>query len=95
MTALDANGDFDGNRVPGAVPENVLRTVVMGIVDDAEAVEIDRAEGDNSISFTVHVASGDVGRVIGRHGRTAQAIRQVVHASAFPEGLTVDVDFAD
>ncbi|MBP7928548.1 MAG: KH domain-containing protein [Acidimicrobiia bacterium] len=95
MTAFDSDGDFDGNRVAGAVPENVLRTVVMGIVDDAEAVEVDRSEGDNSVSFVVHVAPGDVGRVIGRHGRTAQAIRQVVHASAFSEGLSVEVDFAD
>ena len=43
----------------------------------------------------VKVGPGDLGRVIGRRGRTAQSIRTVVRAAATRDGVEVDVDFAD
>ncbi|NBQ45520.1 MAG: KH domain-containing protein [Actinobacteria bacterium] len=46
-------------------------------------------------SFKLRVADGDLGRVIGRRGRTAQSIRAVVRAAASRDNAEVDVDFLD
>jgi predicted RNA-binding protein YlqC (UPF0109 family) len=47
------------------------------------------------VQLEVRTADGDMGRVIGRRGRTAQSIRTVVRAAAAKDGVDVDVDFAD
>ncbi|MEO7370950.1 MAG: KH domain-containing protein [Ilumatobacteraceae bacterium] len=73
----------------------VLTHVVRSIVDDAEAVQVDPVEGRNRLKLEVKVGPGDLGRVIGRRGRTAQSIRTVVRAAATRDGVEVDVDFVD
>ncbi len=73
----------------------VLTHVVRSIVDDAEAVRVDAVEGRNRLKLEVKVGPGDLGRVIGRRGRTAQSIRTVVRAAATRDGVEVDVDFVD
>jgi uncharacterized protein len=73
----------------------VLTHVVRSIVDDAEAVHVDAVEGRNRLKLEVKVGPGDLGRVIGRRGRTAQSIRTVVRAAATRDGVEVDVDFVD
>jgi hypothetical protein len=47
------------------------------------------------VTLEVRTAPGDLGRVIGKRGRTAQSIRAVVRAAATRDGVEVDVDFAD
>jgi uncharacterized protein len=81
----------------GAAPTAtaVLTHVVRSIVDDAEAVRVDAVEGRNRLKLEVKVGPGDLGRVIGRRGRTAQSIRTVVRAAATRDGVEVDVDFVD
>lgn len=73
----------------------VLQHVVRSIVDDPEAVTVDAREDDDKVYLEVRVGSGDLGRVIGRRGRTAQSIRTVVRAAASRDGVDVDVDFLD
>lgn len=73
----------------------VLQHVVRSIVDDPEAVSVDAREDDDKVFLEVRVGSGDLGRVIGRRGRTAQSIRTVVRAAASRDGVDVDVDFLD
>ncbi|HEX3089478.1 MAG TPA: KH domain-containing protein [Ilumatobacteraceae bacterium] len=73
----------------------VLTHVVRSIVDDADAVQVDAVEGRNRLKLEVKVGPGDLGRVIGRRGRTAQSIRTVVRAAATRDGVEVDVDFVD
>jgi predicted RNA-binding protein YlqC (UPF0109 family) len=73
----------------------VLKHVVRSIVDDADAVHVDAVEGRNRLKLEVKVGPGDLGRVIGRRGRTAQSIRTVVRAAATRDGVEVDVDFVD
>ena len=73
----------------------VLTHVVRSIVDDPEQVTVDSSESHGKVRLEVRVGPGDLGRVIGRRGRTAQSIRTVVRAAATRDGVDVDVDFVD
>ena len=68
---------------------------MRSIVDDPEQVTVDSSESHGKVRLEVRVGPGDLGRVIGRRGRTAQSIRTVVRAAATRDGVDVDVDFAD
>ena len=92
----DGQDDDDGaNRIPAATARAVLDYLVRALVDDPDAVEIDAAEGRRGISLRVSCAPGDMGRVIGKRGRTANAVRAVTRAAAVRDGVEVDVDFVD
>jgi predicted RNA-binding protein YlqC (UPF0109 family) len=73
----------------------VLTHVVRSIVDAPDAVRVEEAPGRNRVKLEVSVGDGDLGRVIGRRGRTAQSIRTLVRAAAARDGVDVDVDFVD
>ena len=83
------------NLVPAPTATAVLQHVVRSIVDDPDAVNVDAREEDEKVSLEVRVGAGDLGRVIGRRGRTAQSIRTVVRAAASRDGVDVDIDFVD
>lgn len=85
----------DPNKVQGASARAVLEYLVGQLVDDAEAVEVEVGEGRRGLSLEVRCAPGDMGRLIGRRGRTAQAIRTVVRAAAAKDGVDADVEFVD
>jgi predicted RNA-binding protein YlqC (UPF0109 family) len=85
----------NANQIPAPTATAVLTHVVRSIVDDADAVRVDAVEGRNRLKLEVKVGPGDLGRVIGRRGRTAQSIRTVVRAAATRDGVEVDVDFVD
>jgi uncharacterized protein len=85
----------DGNRLVGSISRDVLEYVAKAIVDDPESVVVEVDEGRNSVSLRLNVSPDDMGRVIGRRGRTAQAIRTVVRAAAAREGLDAHVDIVD
>ena len=88
------DGD-DGNRLVGSTSRAVLDYVAKAIVDDPDSVTVEVDEGSRSISLRLNVSPDDMGRVIGRRGRTAQAIRTVVRAAAAREGLDAHVDIVD
>jgi predicted RNA-binding protein YlqC (UPF0109 family) len=73
----------------------VLEQVVRALVDDPDAVRIEVAERGRRVVLDVHVAPGQLGRVIGRQGRTAKSIRTLVRAAASRDGVEVDIDFVD
>ena len=83
------------NLVPAPVATAVLTHVVRSIVDDPEAVKVEGFPDGDKIVLEVRVGEGDLGRVIGRRGRTARSIRTVVRAAATRDGVDVDVDFVD
>ena len=62
---------------------------------DPDAVTVEAIEGRRGITLEVRTAPGDMGRVIGRRGRTAASIRTVVRAAATKDHVDVDVDFVD
>ncbi|MDE0803298.1 MAG: KH domain-containing protein [Acidimicrobiales bacterium] len=79
--------------IPTAV--SVCEFICKSIVSDPDAVDIEVDGDDGRFELTVTVGDGDTGRVIGRRGRTAQAIRAVVRAAAAKDDAEVDVEFAD
>jgi uncharacterized protein len=85
----------DPNELPAPTANAVLEHVVRGLVEDPDAVRIDTEQRGRRTILEVHVAPGELGRVIGRRGRTAQSIRTVVRAAATRDGVEIDVDFVD
>jgi uncharacterized protein len=83
------------NLVPAPVATAVLDHVVRSIVDNPEAVKVEGFPDGDKILLEVRVGDGDLGRVIGRRGRTAMSIRAVVRAAAVRDGVEIDVDFVD
>ena len=95
MNPVDSDGSALANQVPAPVTTAVLTHIVRSMVDDPEAVTITASEGRGRTKLEVRVGQGDLGRVIGRRGRTAQSIRTVARAAATRDGVDVDVDFVD
>ncbi len=89
----DAEFDTDGELAPTAVA--VLTHIVKSIVDDPEAVTVDVDDSGRRLTLNVRVGEGDLGRVIGRRGRTASSIRTVARAAASKDGVDIDVEFLD
>ncbi|MEJ7561613.1 MAG: KH domain-containing protein [Ilumatobacteraceae bacterium] len=86
----------DTNEISGAPTASaVLTHIVRSIVDDADAVQVDATDDGDRVRLDVRVGPGDLGRVIGRRGRTAQSIRSVVRAAATRADVDVDVEFLD
>lgn len=82
--------------MPSDAPKDLLEYLAEGLVEDPEAVEVERfEEDDGTIVLELCVGPDDYGRVIGRGGRTAQALRTVVKAAAAGEGTHVLVDIVD
>jgi uncharacterized protein len=84
-----------GNEILAPTATAVLSHVVRSIVDDPSAVQIEEVQSKGRVKLEVKVGPGDLGRVIGRRGRTAQSIRTVVRAAATRDGVDVDVDLID
>jgi uncharacterized protein len=77
-------------------PMRLLEYLAEGLVDDPDGVAVERfEEDDGTIVLELAVAADDYGRVIGRGGRTAHALRTVVKASAAGAGCHVLVDIVD
>jgi len=80
----------------GEIVDKVVRYVTEQIVDDASSVEVEVVnDGEESVVAEVRTAKKDMGRVIGRRGRVARAIRAVARAAGDEEGLDVQVEFLD
>jgi hypothetical protein len=78
------------------VPRELLEYLAEGLVAEPEAVSVETFEGDDgSVVLEMSVAPDDYGKVIGRGGRTAHALRTVVKAAATGEGCHVVVDIVD
>ncbi|MBW3573777.1 MAG: KH domain-containing protein [Actinobacteria bacterium] len=94
---IDTGDDEDdaANRIPGATATQVLDYLVKALVDDPDAVEIEVDDDRRGLRLQVRVGPGDMGRVIGRRGRLANAVRTVVRAAAVDDRIAVDVDFVD
>jgi predicted RNA-binding protein YlqC (UPF0109 family) len=74
--------------------EDLLEELARRLVDDPAQVKVVREEREDVVVLHLHVAPDDVGKVIGRQGRIARALRQVVRASAGRERKRVLLEIA-
>lgn len=74
--------------------EELLKTIAQGLVEDKDAVSItaDAPLEDGTIVYHLHVAPEDMGRVIGKQGRIAKAIRAVMKAAAIRKDIRIAVE---
>lgn len=75
--------------------KEILELIIKNLVTDTEAVSINEITGEKSIVIEVKVAEADMGKVIGKQGRIAKAIREIVRAVASKEQKRVTVEFID
>jgi len=73
----------------------LLEFLVRALVEDPEAVEVEELEEDGDLVYEISVAEDDLGRVIGKGGRVANAIRTVAKAAAVRLDRRVIVDILD
>ena len=87
--------DDAGNRLVGAIPRNVVEYLARSLVDEPDAVVVEADERPGRVDLRLHVAPEDMGKVIGKRGRVAQAVRSVVRAAGAREGVEASVDIVD
>jgi predicted RNA-binding protein YlqC (UPF0109 family) len=77
------------------VEKDLVEFIAKALVDEPEEVTVNMIEGEKSTIFELRVASGDLGKVIGRHGRIARSIRTILGASATKTGKRVVLEILD
>ena len=79
-----------------SIVKNVVEYIVSQIVEDTKSVKVDVADSDDeNVTIEVRTSPEDMGRVIGKRGRVARAIRTVAQAAADEEGLQSTIEFID
>ena len=76
------------------MPE-LLEYLARQLVDDPDAVRVERVDEDDTLVLRLHVAQDDLGRVIGRQGRIARSLRTIVRAGSAREGRRVQLEIVD
>ena len=75
--------------------KEILNVILNNLVDNKEDIEIVVTEKENHINFSVKVASTDMGKIIGRQGKTAKSIRALMKSLASKEKKTVSIEFSE
>jgi hypothetical protein len=66
--------------------KELIEYIVKALVDNPEKVEVKEIAGEKSIIYELKVGEGDLGKVIGKEGRTANAVRTIITAAAMKQG---------
>jgi predicted RNA-binding protein YlqC (UPF0109 family) len=91
----DDEGNEPNEAFDGGTPLAVLSYLARSLSNEPDAVVIDSEERRGGLRLSLHVAPDDMGRVIGRRGRTAQAIRTLVNVAGAKDGVQASVDIVD
>ncbi len=75
--------------------KEMLEIIIKNLVANPEQVTITEEQKENTINFSVKVANEDMGKVIGKQGRIAKAIRTVSKAIATKENKKVNIEFVE
>ena len=98
VNTIDDEGDDVAEAFDGADAETataVLEFIAKSLAEDPSAVSVDVSERQGKVVLSLSVGPDDMGRIIGRRGRTAQAIRALVGAAGARDGVTTSVDIVD
>jgi predicted RNA-binding protein YlqC (UPF0109 family) len=74
------------------IMKELLETIARSLVDHPEEVRVNETENDSTVILELSVAKEDMGKVIGKQGRIAKAIRTVIKAAAIKENVKVVVE---
>jgi hypothetical protein len=92
----DEAGDVNEvSSVDGGTPLAVLEYLAKSLSDEPDSVNVEIEDRRGGVRLNLHVAPSDMGRVIGRRGRTAQAIRTLVNVAGAKDGVQASVDIVD
>ncbi len=74
--------------------QELVKVLAKALVENPDAVEVETVEEEDRTVIKLHVAQDDMGRVIGKQGRIAKAIRTIIRSAATRENkkVTVDID---
>ncbi|OHD12531.1 MAG: RNA-binding protein [Spirochaetes bacterium GWB1_48_6] len=75
--------------------KELVEYIAKTLVDDPSGVTVNQIEGEKSTILELKVAAGDIGKVIGKHGRIAKAVRTVLSAAATRGGKRVVLEILD
>jgi predicted RNA-binding protein YlqC (UPF0109 family) len=75
--------------------KDLVEYIVKSLVDDPASVEVNMVEGEKSTILELKVAPDDIGKVIGKHGRIAKAIRTILLASTAKDGKRAVLEILD
>ncbi len=75
--------------------KDLIEYIAKSLVDDPSAVSVQETEGERGPVLELRVAQGDIGKVIGKYGRIAKALRTVLSASASRDGKHYSLDILD
>jgi predicted RNA-binding protein YlqC (UPF0109 family) len=75
--------------------KEVVEYLARALVDEPDAVEVTEVEGERSMILQLRVAPDDMGKVIGKRGRTVRAIRSLVRAAGSRQGVTTLVEIVE
>jgi predicted RNA-binding protein YlqC (UPF0109 family) len=81
--------------IDGGTAQAVLEHIARSIVDDPDSVVVEAGPGRSGTKLSLHVNPDDMGRIIGKRGRIAQALRTVVRAAGARDGADISVDIVD
>jgi predicted RNA-binding protein YlqC (UPF0109 family) len=75
--------------------KELIAVIAEALVDEPDGVEVTEIDGDKNSVIELRVAQGDIGKVIGKDGRTAQAIRAILSAASAKAGRRAHLDIVD
>jgi predicted RNA-binding protein YlqC (UPF0109 family) len=75
--------------------KDLISTIAQALVDEPDGVEVTEIDGDHSSILELRVAKGDIGKVIGKDGRTAQSMRTILAAASLKLGRRAQLDIVD
>jgi uncharacterized protein len=91
----DDEEEAGGNRAATSTATGVLTYIARALADEPDAVVVRTEELRGVVRMQIHVAPDDMGRLIGRRGRTAQAVRTLVGVAGARDGVQTSVDIVD
>lgn len=75
--------------------KDTLHYIVSSIVQEPDAVVIDEENDNGNISLMIHVAPGDMGKIIGKEGKVIRSIRNIMKVKAMKHNLYINIALAD